>query len=157
MSDNGSSYWTDEDDAMVSYEALPGWHPALFVDVFRLGVTEAVDIAILRGAFVTPESVSYWDDFAKARRVFATGLKISMTPLYAKDAPDVCYVRLVETDQHTNSDLTQVPATLHITLVWRPEIAVVPNSSWRIHHLGDPVEPGSVPRTATDVDPRTSS
>lgn len=149
--------WTDEDDALVAYEALPDWHPALFVDVFRTCLEQQDStITHLAGALVTPESLDAWGDFARARAVFESGLKISMTALYGTGAPDVAYVRLVETGQHTNSHLNQVPATMHVTLVWRPEIAnFVPGASWRIHHLGEPVEPKHVPRSILGLDPRS--
>lgn len=29
--------WTEEDDALVTHESLPDWHPSLFVDVFHTG------------------------------------------------------------------------------------------------------------------------
>lgn len=147
--------WTDEDDALLAYETLPAWHPSLFVDVFRAGLEEPEFDARIAAAFVTPESRNYWGDFSRARALFSTGLKISMTALYAVGAPDVAYVRLVETDEHTNDDISKVAATAHATLVWRPEIAVVPGSSWRIHQLGDQVDPDLVPRTARGFDPRT--
>lgn len=154
MSDEQTG-WTDGDDALLAYEALPDWHPALFVDVFRTALTmeQPGADALLAAAFVTPESIGSWGDFSRARSIFDTGLRISMTALHAIDAPDVAYVRLVETDQHTNDSIDQVPATMHVTLVWRPEIAVVPGG-WRIHHLGEPVEPSLVPRTAPGFDPR---
>ncbi len=147
--------WTDADDAYLAYEALPDWHPALFVDVFRIGLAQPGQAGQLGAAFVTPESHETWGDFARARAAFDLGLKISMTALYGKDACDVAYVRLVETNQHTNVSLSLVPATMHFTLVWRPEIAIVPGTSWRIHHLGEPVDPEQVPRTAPGFDPRT--
>lgn len=111
------------------------------------------DGLIARG-LVTPESIGSRANFSRARSVFDTGLKISMAALYVMDAPDVAYVRLVETSQHTNDSIDRVPATMHVTLVWRPEIAVVPGSSWRIHHLGEPMDPGLVPRTPPGTDPR---
>lgn len=61
---------------------------------------------------------------------------------------------VVETGQHTNDNIEEVPATMHVTLVWRPEVAIVPGSSWRIHHLGDAIEPDLLPRTAAGTDPR---
>lgn len=151
--------WTEEDDALVTYESLPAWHPALFVDVFRtgLGMEQPEANTLLVGAFVTPESVDSWGDFSRARTIFTTGLKISTTALYGIDAPDVAYVRLVETDRHLNHDINAVPATMHVTLVWRPEIAVVPASSWRIHRVGEAIEPSLVPRTASGFDPRAQS
>ena len=76
-----------------------------------------------------------------------------MTALWAIDAPDVAYVRLVDTDAWTG-DMTEQPAAMHATLVWRPEIAIVPGSSWRVHCIGEPAEPGLLPRTASGFDPR---
>lgn len=152
---NKSVGWTDEDDALLAYEALPDWHPALFADVFRTGLAQQNAPGELLAAFVTPESLPSWGDFAPARAIFDCGLKISTTALYGIDAPDVAYVRLVETSRHMNDDINQVPATIHTALVWRPESAVVPNSSWRIQHLGEPVEPDRVPRTAPGFDART--
>jgi hypothetical protein len=78
-----------------------------------------------------------------------------MTALYATGAPDVAYVRLVETDWHLTDDVSEVPASVHVTLVWRPEIAVVPDSAWRIHYLGEQIHPELVPRTSHGFDPRT--
>lgn len=151
--------WTVEDDAMVIYESLSDWHPSLFVDVFRTGLEmeQANANELLGGAFVTPESLGTWEDFSRARSVFSSGLKIGTTALFGIGAPDVAYVRLVETDAHLNDDINAVPATMHVTLVWRPEIAVVPISSWRIHHLGVAIEPTLVPRTAAGFDPRTQA
>jgi hypothetical protein len=156
MSD-GHIGWTDEDDALVTYESLPEWHPALFVDVFRMGLArvEPEESSWLTEAFVTPESITSWGDFSRARTIFAVGLKISTTARYGIGAPDVAYVRLVETSQHLNHDVDAVPATIHVTLVWRPEIAVVPNSSWRVHAVGEMVDPAVVPRTAMGFDPRS--
>ena len=91
-----------------------------------------------------------------SRTLFESGLKISMSPLYGSDAPDVAYVRLVETDEHSVTNTADVPATAHVTLVWRPEIAILPGSSWRIHHIGEPVPITEVPRTAIGTDPRAS-
>lgn len=155
MSD-GQTGWTDEDDALLTYESLPGWHPALFVHVFLSGLAtmKPEDSAGLAGAFVTPESITSWGDFSRARAIFASGLKISTTALYGIGAPDVAYVRLVETSQHLNHDIDAVPATMHVTLVWRPEISVVPDSGWRIHDIGEMVNPALVPRTALGLDPR---
>lgn len=154
---NERTGWTEEDDARLAYETLPDWHPALFVDVFRtaLAMPQPASDALLAEALVTPESLGSWGDFSRARSVFDTGLKISMTALYGLDAPDVAYVRLVETDSDTNDSIDRVPATMHVTVVWRPEIAVVPSSCWRIHHLGEPIDPGLVPRAAPGTDPRT--
>ena len=148
--------WTDADDALLTYEALPDWHPSLFVDVFRTALqTDEPDTnRLLFGAFVTPESAEVWGDFSRARAVFTSGLKIGTTALYGNGAADVAYVRLVATDAHLNHDIRAVPATMHVTLVWRPEIAVVPKSSWRIHYLGEAIEPSLVPRSAPGFDPR---
>ena len=147
--------WDDEDDALLAYEALPDWHPALFVDTFRAGLEHPGFPAEGLAAFVTPESLSSWGNFDRARDVFESGLKISTTPMYGVDAPDVAYVRLVETSGHINERLQDVPATMHATLVWRPEIAVVPCGCWRIHYLGELLEPNRVPRSAPGFDPRT--
>lgn len=145
--------WTDEDDALVAYELLPDWHPALFMDAFRAGLDQQVEPGALLATFVTPESLPLWGDLSRARAVLSAGLKISTTALYGVDAPDVAYVRLVETSRHTNDSVDQAPATMHATLVWRPEIAIVPKSSWRIHHLGDAIRPDLVPRTSSGFDP----
>lgn len=111
--DDEHAGWTDEDDAHLALEALPAWHPALFVDVFRTGLRQqtAERNRLLAAAFVTPESVDSWGDFFRARAAFAE-LKISMTALYVTVAPDVAYIRLVETDQHINPRIEQVPATM---------------------------------------------
>lgn len=148
--------WTEEDDAAVAFELLPSWHPAGFFDAFRLGMQrfdETTD-AIARGGFVTPESEDTWGDFSAARDTANSTLKISMTALWGIEAPDVAYVRLVDTDAWSSSDLRTIPVAAYATLVWRPEIAIVPGSSWRLHAIGDPVPPSDVPRTAAGFDPR---
>lgn len=157
MGSDGFEGWTDEDDVRLEFEALPSWHPALFVDVFRvaLAVEPNEGNALLRLGFVTPESVPWWGDFSGARMLLGAGLKISMSALYAADAPDVAYVRLVETDRHRSSGTVRLAATAHATLVWRPELAAVPDTSWRIHRLGQPVDPMVVPRSTPGFDPRT--
>ena len=144
--------WTAADDAAVIYESLPDWHPSLFVDVFRTGLDKLDGLEILRQAFVTPGSVEAWGEFSEARSALS-GLRISTTPLWGIDAPDVAYVRLVDTDEWIAADLTN-PATHIVTLVWRPEIAVVPGSAWRVHGVGDPIPPDRVPRSAHGFDPR---
>lgn len=148
--------WTEEDDSAVAFELLPAWHPAVFLDVFRVGLQNYNETteSIARGGFVTPESANEWGDFTGARAIANSQLKVSMTALWGIDAPDVAYVRLVDTDAWTSPDLRQVPAASIATLVWRPEIAVVPGSSWRVHALGDPVPPTDLPRTAAGFDPR---
>lgn len=80
-----------------------------------------------------------------------------MTALWGVGAPDVAYVRLVETDGWRVPDMRAVPAAAIVTLVWRPEIAIVPGSSWRIHAIGDPLRPDQAPRTASGFDPRRLS
>jgi hypothetical protein len=148
--------WTDEDDAAVVLESLPAWHPSLFVNVFRTGLKHLDDagaLRILREGFITPESVEAWGDFAAAREVAKSDLKISMTAWWGIEAPDVAYVRLVDTDAWISPNTDQL-AAMHVTLVWRPELAVVPGSSWRIHALGEPLPPQLVPRTAVGFDPR---
>lgn len=62
--------WTDEDSAAVAYESLPASHPSLLVDVFRLGLQQALTADVryrLRTAFVTPESAPLWGDSPKRR------------------------------------------------------------------------------------------
>ncbi|MEL5990734.1 hypothetical protein ACOKGD_13895 [Microbacterium phosphatis] len=149
-----SESWSDEDEAAFHLESLPAWHPSLFVDVFHTALTVPETHAsyrILSEAMVTPESVESWGDFSRARTVLA-GLRISMTPLAAEGAPDVAYVRLVETDQHLVR-MADTPASMHVTLVWRPEIAIVPDTGWRIHAIGEPVAPHLLTRTAPGFDP----
>lgn len=53
---NEPTDWIKADDAMVTYEALPDWHPSLFVDVLRTGLEmeQANANELLGGAFVTP-------------------------------------------------------------------------------------------------------
>ncbi len=140
----------------MAYAALPEHHPALFVDMlktlFKADLDRAAEFWFQVAS--TPESAASWGDLSRPRAALTSGLKIGMTPLYAIGAPDVAYVRLVETSDHFNPSVNDVPATLHATLVWRPEIQVMPNWSWRIHALGDPMEPMLVPRTAIGTDPR---
>lgn len=148
--------WTEDDDAAVAYELLPDWHPSLFVDAVRMGLQrlDTSALELLRAAFVTPESADSWGDFSEAREIANSSLKLSMSALWAVDAPDVSYVRWVDTEASVAPDLRLIPAKLHATLVWRPEIAVTPGAAWRLHALGDPVHPDDVPRTAAGFDPR---
>lgn len=157
--EDDSSYetWTEEDDAAVAFESLPAWHPSLFFEVFRTGMQNFGDHAaeIALGGFVTPESE--WGDFSEARAIANSQLKTSMTALWALGAPDVSYVRLVDTDAWIATNAHEIPAAAHATLVWRPELAVVPGSSWRLHAIGEPISPDRVPRTAPGFDPRKLS
>ncbi|WP_029267401.1 MULTISPECIES: hypothetical protein [unclassified Microbacterium] len=148
--------WTDEDDAAVAFESLPAWHPALFFDAFRVGMQRFGENAeaIARGGFITPESEAEWGDFTRAREIANSDVKVSTTALWAADAPDVAYVRLVNTDRWISPDLRDIPAAMHATLVWRPEIAIIPNSAWRLHAIGEPLPPWLVPRTSPGFDPR---
>lgn len=154
--DSSDEVWTDEDDAAVIYESLPDWHPALFFDAFRLGLEsdDPTAIEVLRKGFVTPESADEWGDFSAARNAMR-GLRISMKLLVAEEAPDVAYVRVVDTPFSTNPDMRRVPASFHATLVWRPEIAATQGTSWRVHGLGAPIAPELLPRTAQGFDPTT--
>jgi hypothetical protein len=161
MTDDMSSFefWSEEDDSALEFELLPDWHPSLFVDVFRVGLqnfNESTE-AIARGGFVTPESVDVWGDFTAAREIANSNLKISMTALWGIGAPDVAYVRLVDTEEWRVADMRTVPAAAIVTLIWRPEIAIIPGTSWRIHAIGDPIHPDEVPRTAAGIDPRRLS
>lgn len=152
-------FWTEEDDSALELELLPAWHPSLFVDAFRVGLqnfNESTE-AIARGGFVTPESVDAWGDFTAAREIASSSLKISMTALWGIGAPDVAYVRLVDTDEWRATDMRAVPAAAIVTLVWRPKIAIIPGMSWRIHSVGVPLHPDEVPRTAAGIDPRRLS
>lgn len=155
MSDEADA-WSDKDDAALVQESLPESHPSRFVEFFQDGLLHEPPLSCewLAAVAVTPESVESWGDFSRARSLFRSGLKISTTPLYGIDAPDVSYVRLVETDEHLNYDVDAVPATAHVTLVWRPEIREHPSSAWRIHHIGEAISVESVPRTAVGFDPR---
>lgn len=47
----------------------------------------------------------------------------------------------------SHDDIDAVPVTMHLTLVWGPEIAVAPIGSRHIHGLGETIEPTLVPRT----------
>lgn len=136
-------------------EGLPAWHPSLFVDQFRdaLQIEHPAANQIITEGFVTPESAVSWGDYSAARGWAKSESKISTTPLYGRGAHDVAYVRLVITDKWIAPNL-DTPAHLIATLVWRPEIAIVPEVGWRIHQLGYPVDPMSLPRTAIGFDPR---
>lgn len=154
--DNPDEVWTDEDDAAIIYESLPEWHPALFFDAFRLSLESDAPFALdlLRQGFVTPESVEAWGDFSEALNALR-GLRISMKLLLAEGAPDVAYVRIVDTPFSTHPDMREVPAVYYATLVWRPEIAATSTSSWRVHGIGEAIPPERLPRTAQGFDPST--
>jgi len=81
-----------------------------------------------------------------ARRWARGDLKISTTALHAAGAPDVAYIRLVSTEQWVNAPMS-APEAAMVTLVWRPEIEVVPGG-WRIHAIGEPIAPDHLPRSA---------
>jgi len=147
--------WTDQDDAAVIVESLPDWHPSLFVEQFRDALTLEHPMAnlFLTEGFVTPESSQSWGDYSIARAWARSDLRTSTTPFYGIGCPDVAWVRIVATDEWISAD-TETPEEMCATLVWRPEIAMVPGLCWRIHHLGNAVDPTTVPRTAIGVDPR---
>lgn len=152
-----SEAWSEEDDAAVALELLPAWHPALFFDAFRIGMQNFHEnsAAIARGGFVTPESREAWGDFTAVREFANSHLKISTMARWAIGAPDVAYVRLVDTEAWTSPVGRELPpAAAYATLVWRPEIAVAPGSSWRLHAIGAPLPPEEVPRSAHNFDPR---
>lgn len=148
--------WTDEDDAAAFAEGLPDHHPTKFVDALR---TVACDErgAKLLPFMVTPESEDQWGgEFQVLRDFLEQPHRISTTPLYGIDAPDVAYVRFVkDSGPWIVEDLDSVEAVAHATLVWRPELpAVVEGGAWRIHALGDPIDPQYVARSAEGTDPR---
>ncbi|MEV7632000.1 hypothetical protein AB0N64_06290 [Microbacterium sp. NPDC089318] len=152
--DEAEASWSDEDDAAVAFGSVPDWHPSRFVALFRTAMTDP-DASVIEGArlaLVTPESIDEWGDFAEALD-FATGpLKISSYLELADRAPDVAYVRLVSTE-NAYDDASTLVATW-ASLVWRPEIQMIPESAWRIHSLAR-VDPQNMPRTAHGFDPRT--
>lgn len=91
---------------------------------------------------------------SEAQIIAESDLKISMTPIYADGAPDVCYVRLVSTDRFI-SRMEDETDRIYVTLLWRPELPqFVPDTAWRIHAIGDPIDPAQLPRTAAGIDPR---
>lgn len=136
-------------------EGLPDWHPSLFVNHFRtaLHLQHPGADRVLAEAFVTPESVDWWGGFSEARAWARSDSKISTAPIYARDASDVAYVRLVFTDEWIVPN-RKAPEHAIVTLVWRPEIAVLPRVGWRVHRIGEAIDPRSLPRTAIGVDPR---
>ena len=152
---DGQEQWTEEDDAAAIAEGLPDWHPSLFVSHFRTALRlehPGVD-RVLATAFVTPESVESWGGFSGARAWAGSDSKISTAAIHARDASDVAYVRLVFTDKWITPNL-DTPEHAIATLVWRPEIAVLPHIGWRIHRIGEAADPRSLPRTAIGFDPR---
>lgn len=153
--DENSERWTEEDDARVIVEGLPEWHPSLFVHQFRqaLLVDPPVPPLLLTEGFVTPESAEAWGDYSAARGWAKSASKISTTAHYGRGATDVAYVRLVFTDEWIapNND---TPEHAVVTLVWRPDIEVLPGLGWRIHAVGEALDPQTLPRTAIGFDPR---
>lgn len=103
---------------------------------------------------VTPESRGHWPLGELKNRTQAGGLTTGvMKPCY-----DVAYVRLIP---ELDAGVPQSPLVvagglmptdaLVITLVLRPELG-----SWRVHGVGQPYDPGDLPRTWTADDmPRT--
>ena len=129
--------------------------PSLFVRQFRRArlVDPPVPPLLPTEGFVTPESAGAWGDYTAARDWAKSASKVSTTAHYGKGATDVAYVRPVFTDEWIapNDD---APEHAVVTLVRRPEIDVLPGVGWRIHGVGEALDPKTLPRTAVGFDPR---
>lgn len=141
----------------AQYATTTDSRPSLTVETFRYGLELSHDPAVLAEAFVTPEFVPDWGDFSQALSIFETALTIDPTARYRPDAPDVVYVALIKTNRRPTPDTPASLITAHVTLVWRPEIAAVSGSRWRVHHIGEPITPENAPRSAPHLGPSPSN
>lgn len=121
-------------------------NPYAVAHMWWYGVLRLDHIAV--ASTVTPESLGQWDLPALRSRTAGSGLATGVfKPVY-----DVAYVKLAE-----NLPLAEGVAVwelvggyfptnvMVLTLVLRPEL-----NGWRVHAIGQPVEPARLPRTWAD-------
>ncbi|MDU0325292.1 hypothetical protein RWH43_00850 [Microbacterium sp. KSW2-21] len=153
--------WTDHDDAQVVAEGLPTQSPVRAVQALLNALTsDDPEAGVVLTSLVTPENADQWGPgFADGRRwADAAEIRISTSPRYGYNAPDVAYVKLVPEDGRpwVVGVARDDDALAWVSLVWRPEISHWgPLASWRVHSIGAPIDVSEMPRTAEGVDPRT--
>lgn len=138
--------WTDEDSARLALEALAADHPSRVAKTFNdLFHRDDLSTAAFE-MFVTPEARTDWGDFSDAKRFFLDqAIAISTRALRPKEEDDVAYVKLVPDNGAYLAKQSRQDVIAYFTFVWRPEL-----QGWRIHSIGQPAPPHSLPRTDLD-------
>ncbi|MBM3715154.1 MAG: hypothetical protein FJW64_05345 [Actinobacteria bacterium] len=145
MSDDGA--WTERDDAELIFEGLHDEHPSRIVAAFAgLCLGDALDTLRLT-YLVTPESLHQWGDFRAGASFFMDqAISMSTVALRPRGAEDVAYIKIVPDDGSYLSSTPRQDPIAYATLIWRPEIG-----GWKIHRIGEPVNPAQLPRTADEA------
>lgn len=144
---DGEEQWTGHDDVEFRFHALPDAHPANVVRAFVGVLWDDAATAAELAQYVTPESLSQWSDFGTVRNFVRDdiGVAIGSNALRAVGAPDVTFVKLVPDDED-EPQFHPVPrqdVRAWVTLVWRPELG-----GWRLHAIGEQLDPNTLPRTS---------
>lgn len=148
-----SDEWTDEDDAMAAAAGLQPNHPVWTVITFMSGLDDLERYREQMSMLVTPESLPRWGDFTQIAEFIASipDVGTGSRPNHPQGAPDVAYVKIMDHIEksyiHQNEGrIIEVPAIA--TLVWSEEAGL-----WRLHDVGDYVEPEELPRPNPGIAP----
>jgi hypothetical protein len=136
--------WTERDDALRHFAALPDSHPARQFEAFaRRAIDPDYSMTELL-KFVTPEMGRRWADFSDVHAwLTSSAFAIATGALRHVGAEDVAYVLLsLDTGQYHHPG--GIPDEVaHVSYVWRPELG-----GWRIDALGNPLPPHWLNRSA---------
>lgn len=149
--------WTERDDALRHFAALPDDHPArLFNDFANLVCKPDYAVAELL-PFVTPEMGPRWFDFRDMHSFLTSSqFTIGAGALRHVGAEDVAYIVLAPDTGKYHHPEGITDGFAHVMSVWRPELG-----GWRIDRVGDlepphwlhrsPGAAASAPRYETDA------
>lgn len=144
--------WTDADDALLAFHALPSDHPVkLTRDFFDAADDPQANRELLKG-LVTPESLRYfWREFETAARLAELPFSINTSPRIYPSAPDVAYVLLMDHRPEPGriEHGQKIAPLLMLTWIWRPELG-----GWKLHTASLP--PGSAPELVPRTSPGTA-
>jgi hypothetical protein len=139
--------WTEEDEAMLALEALPGDEPIkLTIAVWNALTADADHRELVRGV-VTPESAESWGDFSQlAAALDDENLGIVSKVRQEPGTTDVAVVWLLRDPgparMMRGAEFANI--AFMFTWVWRPELG-----GWRLHEVGTRWVPTSeLPRTS---------
>jgi len=144
--------WSVDDDVMLMLHQRDDSHPGHVALRFFLALTAVPRQVEALQSLVTPESLESWGDFSGAAAFLAAVHEpaLGTTPKPAEGAPDVAYMKVLT--GKPNVEIVTVPTHVlmvaFVTLVWRPELG-----QWRVHSIGDSVQPEDLPRTSPGVAP----
>ena len=133
--------WTDFDDAMVEYVALPEGHPVKVAHTFWHAIRDS-DTALLPH-LITPESRKGWGNFDDAARAMLLHIENMGLGAHARSLDgidDVCYIAAYA--DITRGGIYDQSPTAYLTLIDRPE-----HGGWLIHAFGPAVPPALLPRS----------